>query len=72
MRGTGAVQTLDAPEAVSALDLEPLKEIHKKRGLEIEGLGFGFWSGRLDANPDSYQDAIRARKSKSNSYHLSE
>ena len=60
----GAVQTLDAPEAVSALDLEPLKEIHKKHGLEIEGLGFGFWSGRLDAHPRSYQDAIRARKAK--------
>ena len=60
----GAVQNLDAPEFVSALNLEPLKEIHRKHGLEIEGLGFGFWSGRPDGNPGSYQDCIVARKSK--------
>jgi hypothetical protein len=50
----GAVQTLDAPEAVSALSLASLKEIHKRHGLEIEDIGFGFWSGRPDGSPASY------------------
>ncbi|MBI2717850.1 MAG: class I SAM-dependent methyltransferase [Rhizobiales bacterium] len=57
----GRIQSLEAPEHVSALYLDDLKAVHAKHGLEIERIGLGNWSGRPDANA-GYQDVIIARK----------
>jgi ubiquinone/menaquinone biosynthesis C-methylase UbiE len=58
----GRIQTPESPEAVSAIYLDRLKEIHEKRALDIEVLGFGHWTGRPDAQAGSFQDCIVARK----------